>query len=150
MQEENKTVNEQKQEEKLPFRARLWQKCKAFLIALTNPRFLLCFGIAWMITNGWAYVFLGVGAFYEINWMLAIGGAYLAFLWMPFTPEKIITIPIALFFLRWLFPKDEKTLLLIRRIGTDAKKKVSEVKEKHRERVEEKQQEKQDKNDGDL
>ena len=65
----------------------------------------------------------------------------MAFLWLPVTPEKLITIPIAIFFLRWLFPKDEKTLLLIRRIGSDAKKKVQDAKEKHKERMEEKNKE---------
>ncbi len=139
MQDENKSKDEKqaKDTQKEPLYKRFWQKCKGLLVALLNPRFLLCFGIAWMITNGWAYVLLGIGAFYEINWMLAVGGAYLAFLWMPFSPEKIITIPIAIFFLRWLFPKDEKTLLLIRRIGSDAKRKVRDVKKRHRERVKE-------------
>ncbi|MBE6568456.1 MAG: hypothetical protein E7657_07350 [Ruminococcaceae bacterium] len=60
---------------------RIGNKCKTLFTALTNPRFLLCFGIAWMLTNGWAYVFLGVGAFYEIDWMTAVGAAYMAFLW---------------------------------------------------------------------
>ena len=118
---------------------KLMKKVKVWVKLILNWRFLVCFGLGWMITNGWAYVFLGVGAFYEINWMLAIGGAYMAFLWLPVTPEKLITIPIAIFLLRWLFPKDEKTLLLIRRIGSDAKKKVRDVKRKHKERAEEKE-----------
>lgn len=140
MEDEKNSAKISEAEETSP-RTTLWHKCKVFLIALTNPRFLLCFGIAWMITNGWAYILLGVGAFYEVRWMLAVGGAYLAFLWLPVTPEKLITIPIAIFFLRWLFPKDEKTLLLIRRIGSDAKKKVQDAKEKHKERMEEKNKE---------
>ena len=86
---------------------------KKILQFLLNPRFLLCFGLAWMITNGWCYIFIGVGSFYEIEWMLYVGTTYLAFLWLPITPEKIITVPIAIAFLKWLFPKDEKTLAVL-------------------------------------
>ena len=28
---------------------------------LANPRFLLCFGLAWLITNGWCYILFGIG-----------------------------------------------------------------------------------------
>lgn len=92
-----------------------WEKkighwIKVALEFILNPRLLLCFGIGWIITNGWSYVFLAVGTTYNIPWMAAIGGAYLAFLWFPFTPEKVITIIIAMFLLKWLFPNDQKTL----------------------------------------
>ena len=85
----------------------LWQKAvhivKRVLQFLLNARLLLCFGLAWMITNGWAYLFLILGALLQLPWMVAVGGAYTALLWLPFTPEKIITIPIAIFLLRLLF-----------------------------------------------
>ena len=32
---------------------------------LLNPRFLLCFGLGWIITNGWSYIMLGFGIFLE-------------------------------------------------------------------------------------
>lgn len=36
-----------------------WERIKAtvkkWLQLLLNPRFLLCFGIGWMITNGWVF-----------------------------------------------------------------------------------------------
>ena len=51
-----------------------------------NPRLLLCLFIAWMITNGWSYIFFGLGTFLKIGWMQWIGGAYLSLLWLPFTP----------------------------------------------------------------
>lgn len=85
----------------------MFEKVKKFLKKLCNWRFLVCFGLAWMITNGWAYVFIGVGSFCDIGWMLAIGTTYMAFLWLPVTPEKLITIPIALFLVKLLFPKHE-------------------------------------------
>lgn len=74
-----------------------------------NPRFLLCFGIAWIITNGWSYAMFGIGMFFDIGWMKAVAGAYMAALWLPFTPEKIVTFAIALALRRWIFPNDKKT-----------------------------------------
>ena len=59
---------------------------------LANPRFLLCFGLAWLITNGWCYILFGIGTCFEIGWMTAVAGAYLAFLWLPISPEKIVTV----------------------------------------------------------
>ena len=75
-----------------------------------NPRLLLCYGIAWMITNGWSYVFFVVGTYFDIAWMATVGGTYLAFLWLPISPEKIVTVAITILLLRWLFPGDTRTL----------------------------------------
>ena len=83
-------------------------KIKLLFKRLCNWRFLICFIIAWMITNGWAYFFIGLGTFCNIGWMLAIGTTYMAFLWMPFTPEKLITIQSALFLLKIIFPKQKE------------------------------------------
>ena len=44
-----------------------------------TPRFLLCFGIAWLITNGWSYILFGIGTYFQIGWMIAVSTAYLAF-----------------------------------------------------------------------
>ena len=81
---------------------------------IANPRLILCFLIGWMITNGWSYILFGVGTYLGIEWMIAVGGAYMALLWLPFTPEKIITCAIAIALLRWLFPGDTKTLAVLR------------------------------------
>ena len=86
------------------------EKFKKIVEFILNPRFLLCFGLAWMITNGWCYIFIGVGSYYDIGWMFYVGTTYLAFLWLPITPEKIITIPMAIAFLKLIFPKDKYTL----------------------------------------
>ena len=87
---------------------------KKVILFILNPRLLLCFGIAWMITNGWSYVLLAVGTYFKIGWMAALAAGYLALMWVPGTPEKIITVAIAIFLLRVLFPKDEKTLGILR------------------------------------
>jgi hypothetical protein len=76
---------------------------------ILNPKFLLCFGIAWIITNGWCYILFGLGMLFDISWMTTVAGAYMAFLWLPFTPEKIITFAIALALRKLFFPKDKKT-----------------------------------------
>ena len=87
-----------------------FKKAKVFLAFFVNPRLLLCFCLGWMLTNGWAYILLAVGSMYGIAWMTAISGAYLAILWLPISPEKVITIALAITFMKMFFPRDEKTL----------------------------------------
>lgn len=98
---------------------------------LLNPRFLLCFGIGWMITNGWSYILFGLGTWLEIEWMIAVAGAYLALLWFPFSPEKLVTVAIAIFLLRWLFPNDQKTLAVLIDMKNKLKKAAAKRKEKN-------------------
>ncbi len=83
---------------------------KTLLECLLNPRLLLCLGVAWLITNGWSYVMFAVGTVFGISWMVTVSGAYLAFLWLPVSPEKLVTVAIAIVLLRFFFPNDEKTL----------------------------------------
>lgn len=110
------------------------EKFKKILSFLLNPRFLLCFGIAWIITNGWSYIALGLGSYYDLNWLSAIGGTYLAFLWLPITPEKIVTVFIAIGLLKLLFPQDKKTLAVLTAM-------YDSVKRKHREKKDQKNKE---------
>lgn len=93
---------------------KLKQNLKKAVQFIANPRLILCFMIGWMITNGWSYILFGLGTYLGIEWMIAVGGAYMALLWLPFTPEKIITCAIAIALLRWLFPHDKKTLAVLR------------------------------------
>lgn len=118
----------------------LLQKLKSLLQFLLNPRFLLCFGMGWMITNGWSYALLGIGSFYDIGWMTAVAGAYLAMLWFPFTPEKIVTVAIAIALLRWLFPHDEKTLAVLYNMHARALALWREQKAKRQQKREEKRE----------
>lgn len=87
---------------------------KKVVMFLLNPRLLLCFGMGWMITNGWSYILLGLGILLHIEWMIAVATGYLAILWFPFSPEKIITIAIAMWLMKVLFPNDTKTLGVLR------------------------------------
>ena len=119
-------------------REKIKQLLKKAVYFILNPRLLLCFGIAWMITNGWSYVMLAVGTWLGIPWMIAVASAYLTILWLP-SPEKILTCAIAIVLLRLIFPKDKHTLGVLqdmRRAAMDAfknrksKKKVKESEEK--------------------
>ncbi|MBQ6889501.1 MAG: hypothetical protein IJN53_00515 [Oscillospiraceae bacterium] len=107
------------------------QKIIKVLQFITNPRFLLCFGLGWIITNGWSYILFALGMALDIGWMKAVAGAYLAFLWLPISPEKIATCAIAIALLRWLFPNDQKTLAVLRDILNKAKAAVRSKKEQH-------------------
>lgn len=91
-----------------------------------NPHLLLCFGLAWMITNGWSYILFAIGTWLNIHWMIVVAGGYLAFLWLPFSPEKIVTVAIAIALLRLLFPNDQKTLAVLRELREKARARKKE------------------------
>lgn len=117
-------------EEKKTVKQRIAAFCKKAIAFLLNPRLLLCVGVAWMLTNGWCYLFLFFGLRFGITWMASVGGAYAAFLWFPFTPEKILTAAISLFLLRWWFPRDEATLKVLTDAFHRAKEKAKRKKGK--------------------
>ncbi len=100
-------------------RALTWESLRAtarnWARFLLNPRLLLCLLIAWMITNGWSYVLFGLGMLMKIHWMRVVGGAYMSFLWLPFTPEKVVTVLLAIALMRLLYPRDRRTLGVLRR-----------------------------------
>lgn len=99
-----------------------------------NPRLLLCFGIGWMITNGWAYIATSLGLWLNIDWLWGIGAAYLTALWIPFTPEKIITVIIAIFLLKKLFPNDQKTLKRLYKMKRKIKFATKKYKQKRKDK----------------
>ena len=103
----------------------LKQTARTIARFLLNPRLLLCLGIAWLITNGWSYIMLGVGSYFRIGWMIAVASAYLAFLWLPVSPEKIVTVLIAMTLLRFLFPGDVRTLGVLRELREKRSRKRS-------------------------
>ena len=112
------------------------EKLKKVLLFIANPRLLLCFGLGWIITNGWSYILLAVGTWLGSGWMMAVAGGYMAFLWFPFTPEKLITVAIAMALLRFLFPNDQKTLGVLKNM-------YAKLKEALRLKKEQKQNERQ-------
>lgn len=111
-------------------------KLKRVLQFIMNPRLLICIVVAWFITNGWSYILLGFGTYFKIDWMVAVAGAYLAFLWLPISPEKIVTFAIALMLLRCFFPEDKNTLAVLKSLYEKAR---SAVKNKREEKHDSKQ-----------
>ena len=101
-----------------------------WIMFVLNPRFLLCFLIGWLFTNGWSYIFFALGTYFQISWMAIVGAAYMSMLWAPFTPEKIVTLIIAVFLLKLLFPKDEKTLKVLNDELAKAKESIKNRKSK--------------------
>lgn len=89
--------------------ANLYKSIKPYL----TVKMIISFAIAWFITNGHAYMLFGWGMIDDIEWMKWYGGAYVAILYMPFTPEKIITIPLGVWFYKILFRKtiDKRRLI---------------------------------------
>lgn len=111
----------------------LWKRIKGLLRLLLNWRFLMCFGIAWMITNGWSYVLFALGMITQNAWMLGISSAYLAFLWLPISPEKVVTCAIALVLVKFLFPKHQSALKAqVKAVFRSDKKKRKKKKEKQK------------------
>ena len=104
------------------------QKIKKILKFIANPRLLLCWGIAWMLTNGWSYVMAAVGTWLDITWMQVVAASYLAVLWIPFSPEKVLTTAIAIVLLRFLFPNDQKTLAVLVHMRDSIKEKMRQRK----------------------
>lgn len=118
------------------------QKIKNFLkkavMFILNPRLLLCFGLGWMITNGWSYVLFVLGTWLKIGWMIALSGAYLTFLWLPISPEKIITVAVAMWLMKVLFPNDTKTLGVLREMYAKLKAVVAVKRSEHLQKKQEK------------
>ena len=112
---------------------KLRHNLKKTLQFIGNPRLLLCLALGGLITNGWSYIMFGIGTYLEINWMVAVSGAYLAFLWLPISPEKLVTFAIAIALLRWLFPGDQKTLAVLHRWYEKAKAAVQRRRERRAE-----------------
>ncbi len=126
-------------ENKSSLKSRIKRTAKKWLMVILNPRLLLCLFIGWMITNGWSYVFFTLGMYFDITWMYAIGLGYMSMLWAPFTPEKIITVIIALFLMRVIFPQDEKTIGVLR---SEVKSLKASLKRQHAKRRDKRQERK--------
>lgn len=97
-----------KNKEKVKLKVRLKNKIYSIYKFIVDWRMAISFIIAWMITNGWAYLFIVFGTTFKIKWMSAVGTSYVAILWLPCTPEKIITIPLSVFIKKILFKKHSK------------------------------------------
>ena len=88
---------------------RLWNKIKTYISPFLNWRILIIYLPIWFIMSGWTYLFIFLGTKYHIAWMLAAGTFWATVLWLPITPEKLITIPLTLFiYVKWRGHSDER------------------------------------------
>ena len=93
---------------------RLWTKIKTYIAPFLNWRILIIYLPIWFIMSGWTYLFIYLGTRHHISWMLAAGTFWATLLWLPITPEKLITIPLTLFiYVKWAGHSDGKLERLI-------------------------------------
>lgn len=83
---------------------KIWSWTKPYL----TPKMFISFGIAWLITNGWCYIFITLGPILGWKWMTIAGSTWAVILWLPFTVEKPITFAIALWIQKKLFIEKKK------------------------------------------
>jgi len=72
-------------------------------------RILVCYFPFWFIATGWAYVVVWL----KITWLRGAALGWLAFMWLPFSQEKMITIPLTIWLHKKLFPKHSTSNLEI-------------------------------------
>ena len=88
---------------------RLWNKIKTYISPFLNWRILVIYLPIWFLMSGWTYLFIYLGTRHHIAWMLASGTFWATVLWLPITPEKLITIPLTLFiYVKWVGHGDPK------------------------------------------
>ena len=78
-------------------------------------KYVISFSIGWCITNGWAYVFAVIG----VGWFKDFALWYIGFIWLPTTPEKIITIPLSAIIHKWLWKESNETASKFGKTMTD-------------------------------
>lgn len=87
-----------------------WQVYKREVKPFLKPTMFISSLIAWLVTNGWSYILLATAT----GWLRTLAITYVSLLWMPFTPEKLITIPLAFYIQKKLFVELPKRLKIIR------------------------------------
>ena len=89
---------------------RLWTKIKTYISPFLNWRILVIYVPIWFIMSGWTYLFIYLGTRHHVGWMLAAGTFWATALWLPFTPEKLITVPLTLYLYVKLFGSGNEKL----------------------------------------
>ena len=90
---------------------RLLTKIKTYISPFLNWRILIIYLPIWFLMSGWTYLFIFLGTRHHISWMLAAGTFWATMLWLPITPEKLITIPLTLYLYVKLFGHKESEKL---------------------------------------
>ena len=85
-----------------------WNNIKKKVRPYLTPKMFISYSIAWLITNGWCYIFIALGPILRWSWMTWLGGVWAAVLWFPLTVEKPFTLAIAVWIQNKLFIKNKK------------------------------------------
>lgn len=95
-------------------------KIKTYISPFVDWRILIIYLPIWFLASGWTYVFIALGTHFQISWMLAAGSLWATILWLPITPEKLITIPLTLYIYVKLFGRgNEKLERMLNEARTD-------------------------------
>ena len=96
-------------------------KIYKYLRPFASWRFLAAFGAAWTITNGIWYAIAFAPIPHIPAALVWFSRGYIAFIYMPWSPEKLITIPMAMWIHIKLFKNDEKTRKKLEEMHAQAK-----------------------------
>lgn len=73
---------------------------KKYIKPFLTWRILIIYIPIWFIFSGWSMVGIAIGK----GWFRAVSISWQTFLWMPFCPEKLITIPLTIWLHTKIFP----------------------------------------------
>lgn len=93
---------------------KIWLYIKPFL----TWRIIVCYLPFWFLATGWAWLFSFIGK----GWLRATAITWLGILWLPFCPEKVITIPLAIWLHTKLFPKHSVPTVLTETLNKEKSK----------------------------
>lgn len=80
---------------------------KKYIKPFCTWRILVIYLPIWFIVSGWSMVGIAIGK----GWFRAISVSWQAFLWMPFCPEKLVTIPLTIYLHKKIFPNHSTSSL---------------------------------------
>lgn len=109
---------------------KIWTKIKIYLRPFLDWKFLVSYLIPFSLINGWAWVGTFLLPIIGSNWFTIAASTWLAILWMPWTPEKLVTIPMAIWIHHLLFKNDKKTKIKMQKMYDEAKKDFNTIKNK--------------------
>ena len=109
---------------------RFFKKVWIYLKPFCNWRFLISYSIPFMIFNGWSWIGVYLIPFVGMNWFTSISLAWQGILWMPWTCEKLLSIPIAIWIHTRIFKHDKITHYRLLRMYVQAKRDFEKIKSK--------------------
>ena len=93
---------------------KMWLYIKPFL----TWRIIVCYLPFWFLASGWAWLFSFIGK----GWLRATAITWLGILWLPICPEKLITIPLAIWLHTKIFPKHSVPTVLTETLNKEKSK----------------------------